>query len=43
MQAHGIIMGRNGITFSVTGAMMIRDFLLGVQNGDAELFRFGRK
>jgi glycine/D-amino acid oxidase-like deaminating enzyme len=35
--------GGNGITFSVIGAMMIRDFILGNNNRDAELFRFGRK
>jgi glycine/D-amino acid oxidase-like deaminating enzyme len=35
--------GGNGITFSVIGAMMIRDFILGNNNRDAELFRFGRR
>ena len=35
--------GGNGITFSVIGALMIRDYLLGKQNQDAELFGFGRK
>ena len=35
--------GGNGITFSVIGAMMIRDFILGKPNEDAALFRFGRK
>lgn len=35
--------GGNGITFSVIGAMMIRDFILGNENPDAGIFRFGRK
>ena len=35
--------GGNGITFSVIAAMMIRDFITGNKNSDANLFRFGRK
>ena len=35
--------GGNGITFSVIGAIMIRDFILGNDQPDAELFQFGRK
>jgi glycine/D-amino acid oxidase-like deaminating enzyme len=35
--------GGNGITFSVIGAMMIRDLILGNNNPDAGLFGFGRK
>jgi glycine/D-amino acid oxidase-like deaminating enzyme len=35
--------GGNGITFSVIAANMIRDFILGKDNPDSDLFRFGRK
>ena len=35
--------GGNGITFSVIAAEMIRDFMLGKANSDAEIFRFDRK
>lgn len=34
--------GGNGITFALLAAEIIRDALLGVENENAELFRFGR-
>ncbi len=35
-------MGGNGITFSWTGANIVRDAILGRDHPDADLFRFGR-
>lgn len=35
-------MGGNGITFSRTGAVIVRDAILGKPNANARIFRFGR-
>jgi hypothetical protein len=35
--------GGNGITFSAIAARLVTDLLVGRQNPDAEVFRFGRQ